>query len=233
MYHLFFFRLLEQMTTAEKIRDKACELFNEKGIAEVSIRDIAAALDISHGNLRYHYPGKGLIIEAIFQACLEASDKVMEQLDHPAVELSTILMATAQQAVKFWEFRFLLKDLLAITQQYPKVGDALRQMYRHREQQLNNIFQYLHHKGLLQEEVFPGYYKMVIENCLMATDFGISFVELNYPNVPETEKIHRYHLSWFVPMLACLTEKGQNEIFPLLQDWRGGSSNVFFMSASK
>lgn len=204
------------MTTAEKIIDKACELFNEKGIAEVSIRDIAAALEISHGNLRYHYPGKGPIIEAIFQACLKASDEVMASLDQPNVDLQMLLFATAQQAAKFWDYRFLLKDLLAISLQYPKVGEELRQMYRHREVQLTSIFQYLQHQRLLQAESFPGYYKMVIENCLMATDFGISFVELNYPNASKEEKIHRYHFSWFVPIVACLTEKGKQAIFPLL-----------------
>ncbi len=204
------------MTTAEKIINKACELFNEKGIAEVSIRDIAAALEISHGNLRYHYPGKGPIIEAIFQACLKASDEVMAKLDQPQVDLELLLFTTAQQAAKFWEYRFLLKDLLAISLQYPKVGEALRQMYRHREVQLTSIFQYLQYQGLLQAESFPGYYKMVIENCLMATDFGISFVELNYPDAATAEKIHRYHFSWFVPIVACLTEKGKQAIFPLL-----------------
>lgn len=204
------------MTTAEKIIQKACELFNEKGIAEVSIRDIAAALEISHGNLRYHYPGKGPIIEAIFQACLKASDEVMASLDQPHVDLQMLLFATAQQAAKFWDYRFLLKDLLAISLQYPKVGEELRQMYRHREVQLTSIFQYLQQQGLLQAESFPGYHKMVIENCLMATDFGISFVELNYPDASMEEKIQRYHFSWFVPIVACLTEKGKQAIFPLL-----------------
>lgn len=197
------------MTTSEKIIQKACELFNEKGISAVSIRDIAAALGISHGNLRYHYPGKGPLIEAIFQDCLAASDAVMERLDRPDIDLLTLLHATAEQAAKFWEYRFLLKDLLAISLTFPQIGEALRGMYRQREVQLKNIFQYLQAQGLLQGESFPGYYQMVIENCLMATDFGISFVELNYPHASTEEKIHRYHLSWFVPIIACLTDKGK------------------------
>ncbi len=205
------------MGTAEKIVKKACELFNEKGMAEVSIRDIAAALGISHGNLRYHYPGKGPLIEAIFQDCLVASDAVMEKLDRPDIDITTILTSTAEQAAKFWEYRFLLQDLLAISTQYPKVGEALRGMYRHREVQLQNIFQYLQAQGLMQAESFPGYYQMVIENCLMATDFGISFVELNYPHAPPEEKIRRYHFSWFVPIIACLTDKGKAMVFPLLR----------------
>lgn len=205
------------MTTAQKIVQKACELFNQQGMAAVSIRDIAAALGISHGNLRYHYPGKGPLIEAIFQDCLTASDAVMDKLDRPDIDLITLLQSTAEQATKFWEYRFLLQDLLAISQQYPKVGLALREMYRHREVQLQRIFQYLQNQDLMQSESFPGYYQMVIENCLMATDFGISFVELNYPNAPVEEKIHRYHFSWFVPIIACLTDKGKAMVFPLLR----------------
>lgn len=43
----------------------ATALFNEKGYHSVSMRDIAAALGISVGNLTYHFPKKQDILQAI------------------------------------------------------------------------------------------------------------------------------------------------------------------------
>ena len=52
-------------TTKELIRKTARELFNARGYRAVSMRNIADALDISVGNLTYHYPQKELLMEAI------------------------------------------------------------------------------------------------------------------------------------------------------------------------
>lgn len=49
----------------QSIIDTARQLFNEKGFHDTSMRDIAAALHISVGNLTYHYKKKEDLIEAI------------------------------------------------------------------------------------------------------------------------------------------------------------------------
>ena len=43
------------MKLREKIISKAIELFNERGISSTSPNQIAAALNISPGNLTYHF----------------------------------------------------------------------------------------------------------------------------------------------------------------------------------
>lgn len=52
--------------TRDRILRAALALFNEEGEAQVSCIDIAAVLDISPGNLYYHFRGKEPIIEALF-----------------------------------------------------------------------------------------------------------------------------------------------------------------------
>lgn len=54
------------MKTADKILIYSLELFNHHGEASVSSVDIANELDISPGNLYYHFKGKEIIIKALF-----------------------------------------------------------------------------------------------------------------------------------------------------------------------
>lgn len=49
----------------KQIIEKAIELFNEKGYESVTMRDISGALQISVGNLTYHFKKKDDILYAI------------------------------------------------------------------------------------------------------------------------------------------------------------------------
>ncbi|MCB0636788.1 MAG: TetR/AcrR family transcriptional regulator [Lewinella sp.] len=55
------------MKTREKIIQTALQLFNEKGLSQVGVREIARALDISVGNLSYHFPKKEDIVLELFE----------------------------------------------------------------------------------------------------------------------------------------------------------------------
>lgn len=52
--------------TKNRILKAALKLFNEKGVHSVTTHDIAAAADISSGNLYYHYKNKQAIIRDLF-----------------------------------------------------------------------------------------------------------------------------------------------------------------------
>lgn len=53
---------IEAATTRERILEVALDLFNRKGYAETSMREIAAPLGISKAALYYHFPSKADIM---------------------------------------------------------------------------------------------------------------------------------------------------------------------------
>jgi AcrR family transcriptional regulator len=53
--------------TARRILDHARRAFNERGVGAVAIRDLARELDLSPGNVSYHFPTKEALIVALVE----------------------------------------------------------------------------------------------------------------------------------------------------------------------
>ncbi|NON38996.1 TetR/AcrR family transcriptional regulator, partial [Klebsiella pneumoniae] len=54
------------MKTRDRILECALQLFNQQGERSVSTNHIAAHMEISPGNLYYHFPNKQAIIALLF-----------------------------------------------------------------------------------------------------------------------------------------------------------------------
>jgi AcrR family transcriptional regulator len=54
------------MKTADRILEASLDMFNSDGERNVTASDVAVALDISPGNLYYHFKGKDEILEALW-----------------------------------------------------------------------------------------------------------------------------------------------------------------------
>ena len=96
--------------TAERILEAAQALFNRFGEPNVSTTAVAAELDISAGNLYYHYPAKDELVNALY----DRHEQAMRELLHAAgsvrdVEDAWFFLHTLFELI--WESRFLYRDL--------------------------------------------------------------------------------------------------------------------------
>lgn len=96
--------------TAERILEVTLELFNRFGEPNVSTTLISAELNISPGNLYYHYPAKDELINSLYDRyehslgeLLGASDGIRD------VEDAWFFMHTLFELI--WQYRFLYRDL--------------------------------------------------------------------------------------------------------------------------
>jgi AcrR family transcriptional regulator len=105
-------------------------LFNEKGEPNTTTNEIADEVDISPGNLYYHFHKKADLVEALlleFQAdarkVLQPPESTQASLDEFWVFLHLLLELSAA-------YRFLLRDMESLVAEYPKVGNALKHFAR-------------------------------------------------------------------------------------------------------
>ncbi len=146
------------MKTKDKIIESAIQLFNSSGVSNVTIRQIAAKIGISHGNLEYYYKNKEILIVAIYNGMTEEMSKVYP--DDKTSKLTflhfhILLMHLEQFQLKY---RFFHQDLLEITRKYPAVSTLLTENMQIRKKQMRKYFENFLKQRFLMEEQENGYY---------------------------------------------------------------------------
>jgi AcrR family transcriptional regulator len=96
--------------TAERILEVTLDLFNRFGEPNVSTTLISAELNISPGNLYYHYPAKDELINSLFDRYEAALNELLNASDGVRdVEDAWFFMHTLFELI--WQYRFLYRDL--------------------------------------------------------------------------------------------------------------------------
>ncbi len=96
--------------TAERILEVTLELFNRFGEPNVSTTLISAELNISPGNLYYHYPAKDELINSLFDRYERALNELLNASDGVRdVEDAWFFMHSLFELI--WQYRFLYRDL--------------------------------------------------------------------------------------------------------------------------
>jgi AcrR family transcriptional regulator len=96
--------------TAERILEASLALFNRFGEPNVSTTAISAELQISPGNLYYHYPAKDELVNTLFDRYESALVELLDAgEDVRDVEDAWFFMHTLFELI--WQYRFLYRDL--------------------------------------------------------------------------------------------------------------------------
>ena len=96
--------------TAERILEVTLELFNRFGEPNVSTTLISAELNISPGNLYYHYPAKDELINSLFDRYEAALTELLRAADNVRnVEDAWLFFHMLFELI--WQYRFLYRDL--------------------------------------------------------------------------------------------------------------------------
>lgn len=125
--------------TKRKIIDTAIRLLNDGGYDHLRLPLIASNLDISLGNLTYHFPKKEQIMEAIYDQFREELATITKEYK-PLVDLEGL----DGQIRAFYEFqhrfRFFYLDLLGLERGYPEIAER---HHPYIQGHIDGIYQYL------------------------------------------------------------------------------------------
>ena len=97
--------------TRERILQVSLELFNAFGEANVTTGHIADELDISPGNLYYHFRNKDEIIHHLFAAFEKKIDVAPVGIVDAASAMEDLWLYLHLMFERIWEYRFLYRNL--------------------------------------------------------------------------------------------------------------------------
>jgi AcrR family transcriptional regulator len=107
---------LRSQRTVERVLAGSLALFNAEGEGNVTTGMIADALDMSPGNLYYHFRNKEQIVEALFRRFEERMDVEPPPARDAARAIEDLWLYLHLVLEAIWEYRFIyrnLDDLLA------------------------------------------------------------------------------------------------------------------------
>lgn len=120
-----------RLKTSQRIANSSLELFNQLGERSVSTNHIAAHMEISPGNLYYHFPNKQAIISVLFS---EYEALVLSFLHPPQGRLPTV--ADKRQYLQqlldaMWRYRFLYRDIEHLLHSDTELAICYRRFSQH------------------------------------------------------------------------------------------------------
>ena len=159
-------------STRDKILDTSLTLFNEKGLASVSLRSIADELKISVGNLQYHFKKREEIINALYFKMVDNIDKAVKNNSSNLLEVFFSILKTISET--FFEFRFFLLDFTMIIREHNIIKKHYQQLMLRREIEFLDFINILIEAGIMREEVLINEYKNLFVRFQVLSDFWIS-----------------------------------------------------------
>ncbi len=122
------------MDKKEHILNESLNLFNEKGFTALSLRQIAAALNMSDGNLRYHFKTKEDLLMAQFQSMLDAMYALGEKVSPPeTTNFEKIFVDTLNTYKLIYNYRFIFLETTPLLTSYNSFMMAYYNMVENRK----------------------------------------------------------------------------------------------------
>ena len=150
------------MKTKQRIINEAIKSYNTYGLSNISSRALAKSLQMSHGNLEYHYPNKESLVLAIYEQMREDVSGLYEGREqlmlNPIMHFHKLLirLEEVQEVYSFFNY-----DILEISRKFPKVNKQIESTLQIRKTQMSGIFQRFIEMGYMKPEAEAGKYEML------------------------------------------------------------------------
>ena len=198
--------LIMPRDTKQIILDSALQLFNERNVDQVTIRDVAQKAGISHGNLCYHYPNIESLVENLYRRLVGELDDVFARMNGKEISLAQLRESSGNTFRILYAYKFLMLDFVTVMRKNKFIRDHYRKLYKIRKEQFRGVFAWMLREGYLKPELYPGHYEKVTEQLFIIGDFWIASAEILFEG-KEKDKISYYADIVDQVLLPYFTEK--------------------------
>ena len=162
--------------TRERILEASLAMFNERGEPNVTTNHIADELEISPGNLYYHFRNKEDIIEHLFARYEERMDKALLVPEGRLPNLEDIWLQLHLVFECISDFRFLYRDLVDILSRSRKLRMHFSRILKRAQESAETVLRGLASAGILRAT--PRELEATATNILLAATFWLDFASV-------------------------------------------------------
>ena len=135
--------------TRERILELSLRLFNEFGEPNITTTVIAEEMNISPGNLYYHFPNKQAIIAVLFNQYEELVDSFLRPPQGRSATVEDKRFYLKALLAAMWNYRFLHRDLEHLLDSDPELAARYRRFSQRCLQQGQAIYRGFVEAGIL------------------------------------------------------------------------------------
>ena len=191
------------MKTREKILHTSLQLFNEEGESHVTTVDIANEMDISPGNLYYHFKGKEIIIEILFEKFEDEFSDILHAPINKELKIEDSWYYLYVVFEEMYHYRFIYQNLSDLLQRYEIINKRFRKLLNLKFQTASSIITTLREANILA--IDDDAVDVLVNNIIMTITYWIAYSNLKDGKQPEQILLHKgvfQVLSLIAPFLS-------------------------------
>ncbi|MFT7285944.1 MAG: AcrR family transcriptional regulator [Halieaceae bacterium] len=201
------------MKTRDRILDTSLRLFNEEGEAHTTTIDLSGEMDISPGNLYYHFKGKDQIIAELFQqfelAISQTLNAPLEQpLHQPQGRVEDNWYYLYVVLEELYQYRFFYHNLDDLLRRYQKLQRGFRRIVALKRAALNAIIASLLDQSLI--DLPRQQLDALVENMTLQLTYWLSYDRLLYSERDAELIVHQGVLQLLTMVAPYLGEEHMN-----------------------
>ncbi|RFF28686.1 MULTISPECIES: TetR/AcrR family transcriptional regulator [unclassified Wenzhouxiangella] len=187
--------------TRERIQGVALTLFNELGEPHVPTNRIADELEISPGNLHYHFRTKGDLIQALFESFEHRMLDLLATPDSRNVHVEDIWFFLHLVFETIGEYRFIYRDLTDLCGRFRNLQQRFQAIIKLSMQTARHLSEGLADQGQL--EASPEELDALVRNIVLVSTFWLSFDQVAERNAePQPDRAAWQVMSLIGPYLV-------------------------------
>ena len=197
------------MNTRDKILDKALEMFNERGIEYVGLRELASMLGIRVSNITYYFPTKD---DLVYTLSLELSKRNAALIaERESLTMLGFLQIMYQVFQNHVAFRCLLLSVVHLMKQNKHMAAAYQKTQKLRNATITTNLQ-AHELASFLQMLEERDREFLVYSISLISRFWISEAAVSFRNLSMEEQI-RHYLSLITKLLTpYATAKAKNDI---------------------
>ncbi|GHC05420.1 TetR/AcrR family transcriptional regulator [Thermomonas carbonis] len=136
--------------TRQRILDASLMMFNAQGEPNVTTNHIADELEISPGNLYYHFRNKDDIIEQLFAVYEQRMDTALAAPSGRLPGLEDVWLQLHLVFECIWDYRFLYRDLVDILSRNRRLRMRFARILKRADEQAHTVMRGLVQAGVMR-----------------------------------------------------------------------------------